>query len=519
MRPVAPQEPTTPLATTTSIRVARNTAVNAARPVVNLAVGIAMTPFLLHQIGATSYGIYVLAASFSAGAGYLSLGEVGLQGAVIRFVARHDALGQRDLVARVVGTAMTILLAIGLVGATLLTLFALYGLGIFNVAADDRSAARFVFLILAAQVVAEFSVLALLGYLEGLQRFFTITMLGLTQLGVYVALVVPLVLAGAGVRGVAVAAATATFVHLIAALTTVRLQAGKLSPRPGIDRRILPELGAYSWRLMVIRLTSVGYDQMDKLIIAITLSPFALAVYQIANNVHAMARYALSFGSSALTPVASALEADADNVRLRSLLIRGTRLTVALALPVTISVILLAQPLIEGWVGDGYPAAVGAAQLFVVYILFTSVTTAGVIMLLGMGRMEGLLALGLFSMLVNLAASLALVGPFGIKGVIAGTTIGYSIILGPYLHLILRQFELTLREFTREALARPVAVACVHATLLGVAVVAREPGSLLETFAYGAAAFVLYVVLYVRYAADEPDRVVLRGLLPRRSPA
>lgn len=519
MRPGSSPDGAAPLATTSSVRVARNTLVNAGRPILNLAVGIAMTPFLLHEIGANGYGIYVLAASFSAGAGFLSLGELGLQGAVIRFVARHDARGEHEHVRRVVGTAMTMLLAVGLVGASLLLVLANYGLGAFNIAEDDRGAARFVFIALSFQVVAEFAGLALTGYLEGLQRFTTIALLGVGQLGIYVFVAVPIVLAGAGVRGVAIAAGVAAWSHLLALLAVARFQEGRLTPRPGVDRSVLPELGAYSWRLMVIRLTSVGYDQMDKLIIAMALSPFALAVYQIANNVHVMARYALSLGSSALTPVSSALEAMEDRARLRSLLLRGTRTTLALALPVTLSVILLARPLIEGWVGEGYPEAVGAAQLFVVYILFTSVTTVGVIMLLGMGRMKGLLALGLASMLVNLAVSIALVGIYGIKGVIAGTTVGYSIILVPYLVLILREFEVRLGDFLRRAVARPLLTASVHAAALGLAVLARPPAGLVETFAYGAVAYAAHLALYVRYGADSADRAVLRQLLPRRAAA
>jgi O-antigen/teichoic acid export membrane protein len=518
-RPEIPSAATVvPVATTSSVRVARNTLVNFLRPVMNIVVGISMTPFLLHRIGATGYGIYVLAASFSASAGYLSLGELGLQGAVVRFVARDDAQGRWDRVERIVGTTMSILFGIGLLGTVALLVLSRFAVSLFNIPADSAAAARFVFAVIAFQVLAEFAVLPILGYLEGLQRFATITLLGVGQLLVYVAILVPLVLHGAGVRGVAVAAATSAFLHLLAATVTARVQRGHLRPRFGIDRASLPELTRYSWRLMVIRLTSVGYDQMDKVIVGVALSPAAVAVYQVANNLHLMARYGLSLGSSALTPVSSALAATADEARLRALLIRGTRSTVALAVPISVSVILLARPLIEGWVGPGFPGAIDAARLFVVYILFTSATTVGVMMLIGMGEMDWLVSLGALSMGINLAVSVALVNVVGVKGVIVGTTVGYSIVLVPYLRLILRRFEIGLAEFARQALVRPLGLAVGHVALLAAAVAARPPHGFDEALVYGGLAFAAYLVAYVRYGADASDRMVLRSLL-RRSPA
>ncbi len=49
-------------------------------------------------------------------------------------------------------------------------------------------------------------------------------------------------------------------------------------------------------------MTSVLYDQMDKTIIGIALSPVSLTVYDIANKIHLGPRLALTLGSSALTP-------------------------------------------------------------------------------------------------------------------------------------------------------------------------------------------------------------------------
>jgi O-antigen/teichoic acid export membrane protein len=517
--PVSPApSPLPPTSPAGGRRIALNTIVNAASIVLSIGMTIPLTPFLIDRLGAAAYGVYVLGLSFTSIGGYLGIGELGFQGATIRYVARSEAQGDWEQIRKTVNTTMTIFLALGALAAVALFVFAQVGLThVFNIPADLEDTAQAVFSLLAVQVLAEYSALALTGYLEGLQRYPTIAALRLGQLLVFIVVAVVLVLSGAGVEGVAGASAIAAIAHAVASYAAIRLQRGRLLVGVGIDRPTLPELTHYSWKLLVIRTTSVLYDQMDKTIIGIALSPVSLTVYDIANKVHLAPRMALTLGSSALTPAASALHAAGSMDALRALLLRATRVTMAITLPIGFTALILAGPLIDIWVGARFDDAVPVARLFIVYVLFTAVTTAGATMLTGMGVMNRLVLFGVISVVINLAISIALVGPLGVKGVVVGTTVGYLIIFGPTLALILERFQLTLAGFLREGLGRPFVLAVAHASLLALATVVHAPHGAVQTLGYAAVGLVAYVLAYVLVAADPPDREALRRLIARRS--
>lgn len=499
-------------------RIALNTIVNGASIVISVAMTIPLTPFLIDRLGAGAYGIWVLGMSFTTIGGYLGIGELGFQGATIRYVARSEAQGDWEQIRKTVNTTLTIFLGLGGLAALALFVFAQVGINrVFNIPADLEDSARWVFSLLAVQVFAEYSGLALAGYLQGLQRFPTVATLRLGQLAVFVVTAIFLVLGGAGVEGVAAASAIAAVVHAIASLAAIRLQRGHMRVGVGIDRATLPELTRYSWKLLVIRTTNVLYDQMDRTIIGIALTPVSLTLYDIANRIHLAPRLALTLGSSALTPAASALHASGDTSALRALMLRATRVTMAITLPIGFTAMVLAKPLIEAWVGPRFDGAAPVAQLFVVYVLFTAIITAGSTMLTGMGVMNRLVVFGVISVLVNLAASVALLGPLGIKGVVVGTTIGYMITFGPTLALILEHFQLSLARFLREGLGRPFVLALAHGSLLALATVLHPPQGAAQTLGYAAAGLAAYGVAYMAVAADPPDRAALRRLVARSS--
>ncbi len=371
----SPHPPTSPAG---GRRIALNTIVNGASIVLTVAMAIPLTPFLINRLGADAYGVYVLGLSFTSIGGYLGIGELGFQGATLRYVARSEARGDWEQIRKTVNTTMTIFLALGVVAATALFVFAQVGVTrVFNIPADLDATAKAVFSLLAVQVLAEYSALALTGYLEGLQRYPTIAALRLGQLLVFIVLAVVFVLTGVGVAGVAGASAIAAVVHAVASYAAIRLQRGKLLVGVGIDRATVPELTHYSWRLLVLRMTSVLYDQMDKTIIGIALSPVSLTVYDIANKIHLGPRLALTLGSSALTPEASALHAAGNIDGLRALMLRGTRVTMAITLPIGFTTMVLAKPLIDVWVGPTFDDAAPVARLFIVYVLFLAIVNAG----------------------------------------------------------------------------------------------------------------------------------------------
>ncbi len=77
--------------------------------ILNTAIGLCLTPFILRKLGDSDYGLYALIGSFVA---YLSLMDLGLNNTIVRFVSRYRA--QNDLTGerKFLGTILFIYLII-----------------------------------------------------------------------------------------------------------------------------------------------------------------------------------------------------------------------------------------------------------------------------------------------------------------------------------------------------------------------------------------------------------------------
>jgi O-antigen/teichoic acid export membrane protein len=58
----------------------------------NIVLGLAITPFIIKKLGDSEYGLYTLIGSF---VGYLTMMDLGLNNAIVRFIAKYQANGDK----------------------------------------------------------------------------------------------------------------------------------------------------------------------------------------------------------------------------------------------------------------------------------------------------------------------------------------------------------------------------------------------------------------------------------------
>ena len=113
---------------------------------------------------------------------------------------------------------------------------------------------------------------------------------------------------------------------------------------------IVPTAG---W-LLVIELCNMAMYAFSRVILGAYRRPRAVGLFEGPVRAHNLL-YALG-GALAVpvVPTASRYVATGDERRLRDLAVRGTRYTLALFVPVCVTLIVLAGPILEAWLGDRY---------------------------------------------------------------------------------------------------------------------------------------------------------------------
>lgn len=411
--------------------------------VLQLAASFVFMPFLLRTFGLANYGIFMLASSVSV---YLGLLDFGVSSAVIKFTAEHRARGENEELGSVVSNTVAYYLLVGVVSSLLLLAFARWGVGVFQLSPDNRDLAQSLFT--AAAVIALFSWPLSIGVsvLAGLQRYDLASGIGSMGIVGTTLATLAVVVLGEGPVDLLVATGIVTILgNLAYTLTAVRHLGAdvpvswRLVRMPAIKR-----VFAFSWPLFVIQSTAlVSGLQTDRMVLAGFVGPTAVSHYESAAKLTGLVGQLSPLTTAAIVPMASKLDAEARVETLRSLFLRGTKYTVAFVVPVTVSLMVLAEALLLSWLGPEFAAQALAARVFLVAWIFNANLTVAFTMFVGTGHLRFLMLYNGGQALLNLALSLLLVRPYGVAGVIAGTAAAELLFFPFGMRYVLRNLKVS----------------------------------------------------------------------------
>lgn len=456
----------------TSGRLLRNTFANGTASAWSALVTVVLTPFLLHRFGSEQYGLWVLALGLTFSSGYLALADFGLTEAAVKFIAEARASGSAAAISAIASTTLAVFSVVGvLVGGAMWALAPRF-VDWFGVSEHLAATARVLFALMALEILVELPTTALRAVIEGIQEYVWLRSIDVIGRTLWAVLVVVAVFRGHGVVALGVITLIAAAVRSLATLVVAYRVAPGLRLRPRlVTRSVLRATLGFGSLVGGLRVLTVIYAQMDRVIIAVAISVAAVAGYEVVFRIQSLTTLALVMASSAVVPAAAYNATRGDHERQRELYLRGTKYAMAISLPVCIAALLYARLLIVSWVGAKYASETAAARIFLLFPIFASVNQVGVAMLIGLGRVRRVLLLQVIAVGVNLILSIALAGPLGITGVVIGTCVGGLVVWLPYLHTLLTTFAVPVRDWWSRAIRPnlPGAVVQVSVGLLTLA--------------------------------------------------
>src|SRR5262245_61339072 len=86
-------------------------------------IAIFLSPYVVHRLGSTSYGVWTLVVSL---VGYLGLLDFGVRGAVTRYIAKFHGQADNQSTSRLVSSALGIFALIGCLAILIAMLISFY---------------------------------------------------------------------------------------------------------------------------------------------------------------------------------------------------------------------------------------------------------------------------------------------------------------------------------------------------------------------------------------------------------
>jgi O-antigen/teichoic acid export membrane protein len=432
-----------------------------------MVVSVISLPLMLHALGPTAFGSWVLIQTFSAVNGWFSLGDIGVGAAATYFVG--SGLGAEDEAAqyRSAGTAVWIFVALGIVFGAALALFGPPLLPhVFSTPASLRGSVRIAIVWFGLQILFDTVTEGCESILEGCQRVDLSRGTDALRRTLVAVGVVAVASAGGGLRNVALVSAAASGIGMLFALTLLTLQVPGAwrSAKVSEVRRLL----TYGWRVAALDANGVLHRTMDRLLVGSFIGPVAVTVLEVATQVMNVVAAVLSSASYAVLSSAALLAGRRDRDAMARLLQEGTRLTLLVTWPAAAGAAMLAVPIVRVWVGPRYDAAAGLAAVAIAYIALAAPLQVGSNLLRGTGRVNDVLRPALAAVTVNLIASVLLVQAVGTVGVLEGSLIGLVILVPMLTRSFLDVAGLSLREFLLDSVIPPLVPLLVLCAAVGL---------------------------------------------------
>jgi O-antigen/teichoic acid export membrane protein len=422
---------------------------------INVVIGIFLSPFIMHRLGDTAFGIWVLIFSIT---GYYGIFDLGIRSSIIRYVSKYTATNESDQLAKHINTSLATYTAVGVLSMIVTVVLSLNVDHLFKIPPEMHTQARWLLLMVGTSVSLGFPLGLPGGILEGLQRYYllnwTAVVMSLTRAG----LIVFFLHRGYGLITIALITLILPIIIAIARAMMVF----RLLPMPYgikyVDREAFRHMAHFGGATMLVIVAARLRFQTDEMIIGSLLSAAAITYFSIAARIMDYAFQVVVTLAQVFAPMSSQSEAVGDMDRVRKIYIGGNRACALTTFPITAVVLILGKSLIEVWVGRKYvPLSYPTLVVLAIPMTLLMMQSASSRILMGMGRHRTLGTVTLIEGIGNLILSIALVRPLGIVGDALGTAIPLACTMLYFTprHMC-KQLGVPVRTFLREAYTLPL---------------------------------------------------------------
>jgi O-antigen/teichoic acid export membrane protein len=355
------------------------------------------------------------------------------------------------------------------------------------------------------------------GTLLGLQRYHLVN-ISLIVVRIAQAVAWAIVIAvGGGLVPLAIVTVALSLLGQASRMVMVSRLVGGVPIRPGgFDRELLKPFAKLSVWLALTEASLLAVTRLDTIVVGLVAGLPAAGVYAVAQKIPVSVNALMGPTSKLFYPHSADLAARREAGRLRGAFLIGNRLSLAIALPLCVTLGVLAHPILLAWVGSEFVSGTTVVVLLLAAMAVWALTRTGLLIMQGMGeaRVPALIHVG--EATLNVALSIGLGVAMGMNGVALATLIAAVVAnLGLLVPFLCRRFGIPVRRLATSIL-RAHGPAAVAAGAVGVlALEWGDVNELVPLLAGCAATLVVYLATFAATGLSREELRSLRGLLHR----
>lgn len=372
-------------------------------------------PIVVHAIGTSAYGVYALSSVIL---GYVAFLDFGLTASVVRSVSKHRTLGDLAALERAVGTAFTLLIALGVLGSVAIVLVSpLVVRSLLHVPTQLIADAQFALQVAGIGFGVNMVLVVFAGVVQGLQRLDIFAIRSVVLSTLTSASQVTAVLLGGGLRALVLATMAVSVIGFLIFLTASRRLLPQVSFRPRLDRLAVRELVGFGLFRFINQASGQVTTQFDPIVIGLFLPISAVGFYSVPLQLTQRFHVVQDSVATAYFPAAVEIHSRHDREREQMLYLAAVKLVLVAMIFLIVVCVGYSGPIMSAWVGSAIAGRAGP-------ILAVLAIGYGLSALIGVpaqasdatGHQRWTAGFAVASALIQLGCALVLVPRFGAIG-------------------------------------------------------------------------------------------------------
>ncbi len=421
-----------------------------------LALSLILWPYIVNHLGEAAYGVYALVGTVI---GYFALLDLGLGNAVIKYVAECNGRNDLEGARKVIGTAMTFFLVLGLAGLLLILATArLLATRWMKIPPELIEPAYYAFC--ASSVGFFFTMLVTLynAIVNGLNRYdlssiINALMGGVTTLGTAAVLYL-----GGGLLAVVLFNVAIPIGTMLAYAVAIRRLLPALRTAPVWDMASMKHIVGFGMYAMLSRVTDVIVRQVDLLLIGALLGVSAVTYYVIPFTILNRLTSLIGRIGMVIFPAVSELQGQQRLEVIERLYLTSSRVIFLLATACCLPVFLFGTRFLELWMSPEFAHEGGPAlQLITLAVYADLLTNVPSFVTDGLGRPKITGVAAFSGALVFIGLMVPLARWMGITGVALAYLVSTVAIAPPFiLYVHRRLLHIPVLRLVAEAYLKPL---------------------------------------------------------------
>lgn len=481
----------------------------------NTAVGLLYTPYMLRMMGQSEYGLYSLVASVIA---YLTVLDLGLGNAVIRYTAKFRAEGKTKEQYEMFGMFLalySIISVVALIGGMglYLNVDRMFGGTMTEI---ELSHARIMMLILVFNLVVTFPMSIFGSIMSAYERFVFPKVINIIR--IILNTVVMIVLLEMGYKAIAMViiqtlfnVATLVINYLYCKYRLqIKIQFAK------IQWGFLREVAIYSFWIFLNVIMDRVYWSTGQFILGIVAGTAAIAVFAVAIQLHSMyMQFSTAISSVFLPKVTGMVTLRNNEAEISELFIKTGRIQNIIMSMILFGFITFGRAFIALWAGPEYNDAYIIACLFFISLYIPLIQNLGITILQARNQMKfrSLLYIGIAAVALVLQYYFAKMwGGIGCAVAISGALfIGQGVIMNIYYKV--RQ-GIDIKKFWKE-IAKMNIVPLIMSACFMYAIYDAPIDSWLKLALWMGLYAIMYIAVLYKFSMNKYERNLFREPIKR----